>query len=60
MRATEIVGSGRCRIGIGQEIWASAMEIMRQLELENPDATDEELLKLLVRELTESISKPEQ
>jgi hypothetical protein len=39
-------------------IWATVNEIMQQLDAEHPGASDQELMKLLVRELTERIPRP--
>lgn len=37
---------------IGREIWTSVHEVLRQLDLEHPDASDAELMRLLIQELT--------
>ena len=34
------------------------LEILRQLEIEHPDATERQLTTLLIRELTERIPRP--
>jgi hypothetical protein len=41
-----------------ETIWATVREILKQLDTEHPGASDQELMKLLVRELTERIPRP--
>jgi hypothetical protein len=40
---------------IGRQIWTTVNEIAQQLSLEHPEASDDELMRLLVRELTKRI-----
>jgi hypothetical protein len=42
---------------IGRQIWTTVHEVLRQLDLENPGASDTELMRLLLRELTERLPK---
>jgi len=44
---------------IGRQVWTSMHEVLRQLDLENPGVSNAELMRLLLRELTERPPKPE-
>jgi hypothetical protein len=41
-----------------RQIWTSVHEVLRQLDLEHPGASDAELMKLLIRELTGRLDRP--
>jgi hypothetical protein len=41
-----------------RQIWTSVHEVLRQLNIEHPDASDDELMKLLIRELTGRLDYP--
>jgi hypothetical protein len=43
---------------VGRQIWTTVHEVSRQLDLENPGASDTELMRLLIRELTGRLDRP--